>query len=154
MSLFEHFSSGENLYSKIVSPVCEKYGLTYMEFTVLMFLHNNPQYDTATQIVKIRRLSKSHVSISVRSLQQRGLLSCCYLHDDHRTIHLSLTPAAAPITADGVKVQKIFSDILYTGFSEEEMQQLSQLIGRIDQNIEFHTNQLIKKQEAVPHAKQ
>lgn len=145
MSLFEHFSSGENLYARIVAPVCEKYGLTYTEFTVLMFLHNNPQYDTATQIVNIRRLSKSHVSISVRSLQRRGFLDCRYLNGDHRTIHLSLNDAAAPIAAEGVQAQERFSDILYAGFSSDELKQLSQLIDRIDQNIELYTKQLMSQ---------
>ena len=42
-SLFQHYSANESLYTATVSPVCEKYGLTYMEFTVLMFLANNPQ---------------------------------------------------------------------------------------------------------------
>ena len=37
-------------------------------------LANNPQYDTATQIVRYRHLAKSHVSVSIRSLQERGLI--------------------------------------------------------------------------------
>ena len=45
---FAHCVDVEELYENMVSPVCEKYELTYMEFTVLMFLANNPQYDTAT----------------------------------------------------------------------------------------------------------
>ena len=71
---FAHCVDVEELYENMVSPVCEKYELTYMEFTVLMFLTNNPQYDTATQIVKYHHLAKSHVSISIRSLQERGLI--------------------------------------------------------------------------------
>ena len=71
---FAHCVDVEELYENIVSPVCEKYELTYMEFTVLMFLANNPQYDTATQIVRYRHLAKSHVSVSIRSLQERGLI--------------------------------------------------------------------------------
>ena len=43
---FAHCVDVEELYENMVSPVCEKYELTYMEFTVLMFLTNNPQYDT------------------------------------------------------------------------------------------------------------
>ena len=69
--VFEHIFMGQNLYERTVMPVCRAFGLTYMEFTVLMFLVNNPQYDTAAQIVKIRRLAKSHVSISVKGLQER-----------------------------------------------------------------------------------
>ena len=39
---FAHCVDVEELYENMVSPVCEKYELTYMEFTVLMFLANNP----------------------------------------------------------------------------------------------------------------
>ena len=35
---FAHCVDVEELYENMVSPVCEKYELTYMEFTVLMFL--------------------------------------------------------------------------------------------------------------------
>ena len=66
--IFDHITDGQNLYERTVMPVCRKFGLTYMEFTVLMFLQNNPQYDTAAQIVKIRRLTKSHVSVTLKSL--------------------------------------------------------------------------------------
>ena len=154
ISPLEHFSAGENLYTKMVAPVCEKHNLTYMEFTVLMFLYNKPQYDTATQIVKIRRLSKSHVSISIRSLQERGLLNCSYQNQDHRTIHLSLTKAAEPIVLDGAKAQKAFSDIIYTGFTGDEVDLLMSLLSRIDQNIIEKTNELLNKQEVSSHGGQ
>ena len=88
---FAHCVDVEELYENMVSPVCEKYELTYMEFTVLMFLTNNPQYDTATQIVKYHHLAKSHVSISIRSLQERGLILGEHKGGNHRTIHLSVS---------------------------------------------------------------
>ena len=72
---FAHCVDVEEVYASMVLPVCKKYGLTYMEFTVLLFLANNPQYDTATQIIKYRHIAKSHVSISIRSLQERAF-SC------------------------------------------------------------------------------
>ena len=89
-NIFQHYAAGESLYTKTVSPVCEKYGLTYMEFTVLMFLANNPQFDTAAEVVKYRHLTKSHVSMSVRSLQGRGLIRGEYREPNRRTIHLSI----------------------------------------------------------------
>lgn len=63
-----HCVDMEDLYGKMLAPVCERYGLTYMELTILLFLANNPRYDTATEIVKFRHLTKSHVSLTVRSL--------------------------------------------------------------------------------------
>ena len=53
----EQFFLGKDLYQQTVMPVCKKYDLTYMEYTVLMFLFNNPGCDTATQIVRARNLT-------------------------------------------------------------------------------------------------
>ena len=64
MTPIEFLSDSAKLYQDTVLPVCKKYGLTYMEFGVLMFLYNNPQYNTAAQIVSMRHIPKSHVSIS------------------------------------------------------------------------------------------
>lgn len=45
-------------YAQCVKPVCEAHGLTRMEFDILLFLANNPAYDTAADIVRIRMLTK------------------------------------------------------------------------------------------------
>ena len=33
-------------YELLSGEVCDRYGLTQMEYDILMFLHNNPQYNT------------------------------------------------------------------------------------------------------------
>ena len=45
-----------------------------MEYDILMFLHNNPQHNTAAEIVKVRKSTKSHVSISLKNLESKGLV--------------------------------------------------------------------------------
>lgn len=134
-NLSEHYYSGENLYTRVVSPCCEKHGLSYMEFTVLMFLANNPQFDTASQIVKHRNLTKSYVSVSIRNLEEKGLLLKEYRDSNHRSIHLLLTEKSAPIVEDGRKFQKNFREILFEGFSEEDIVTFMKFIERIDNNI-------------------
>ena len=105
-NVFRHYAANESLYTATVSPVCEKYGLTYMEFTVLMFLANNPQFDTASDIVKYRHLTKSHVSMSVRSLEDKGLLTGEHHKPNRRTIHLTVLDAADAIVAAGRKAHQ------------------------------------------------
>ncbi|MBE5772851.1 MAG: winged helix-turn-helix transcriptional regulator [Clostridiales bacterium] len=134
-SLFRHYAANESLYTATVSPVCEKYGLTYMEFTVLMFLANNPQFDTASDIVRYRHLTKSHVSMSVRSLQDKGLLKGEYHEPNRRTIHLTVLEAASPIVSDGRAAQQRYGSILFTGFSETEYELFVAYMQRIDNNI-------------------
>ena len=128
---FAHCVDVEELYENMVSPVCEKYELTYMEFTVLMFLINNPQYDTATQIVKYRHLAKYNVSISILGEHKGG---------NHRTIHLSVADKARDIIADGRVVQGKFCEIVFAGFSKEEIEALHRFTEQVNRNIKEYLN--------------
>ena len=56
MTPIEFLSDSAKLYQDTVLPVCKKYGLTYMEFGVLMFLYNNPEYNTAAQVGSMRHI--------------------------------------------------------------------------------------------------
>ena len=131
----DHYASGEYLYDRMCAPVCQQYGLTHMEFVVLMFLANNPGFDTAAQIVRYRRLTKSHVSLAVRALLEKRYLIGTDGVDDRRTIHLSLTDDAEEIVSAGREVQKEFFQTIFEGFSQEEQDQMAQFMIRIDENI-------------------
>ena len=131
----DHYASGEYLYDRMCAPLCQKYDLTHMEFVVLMFLANNPGFDTAAQIVRFRRLTKSHVSLAVRALLERGYLIGVDGVDDRRTIHLSLTEEAEDAVREGREIQQQFFGKIFKGFSQEERELISQFMVRIDQNI-------------------
>jgi len=138
---FEKVSSLRNVYVSVMTPICEKYGLTYMELIILMLLHNNPTYNTATELVKLRRLTKSHVSISVRSLMNKGLLKGEQKENDRRTVHLHVTEAAEPVIADGTAAQRDFGKIMFNGFSKEELAAMCAMIERINANISTYENE-------------
>lgn len=133
--VFENIFFGKNLYERTVMLVCREFGLTYMEFTVLMFLNNNPQYDTAAQIVKVRRLTKSHVSVSLKSLQERGLVAGVYFTGNQKTLHLHLTEAAKPVVEAGLAAQKKFGDTLIQGFTPEEIELFKNFVERLNENM-------------------
>ena len=134
--IFEHFISGEQAYTQIVAPVCEKYGLTYAEITVLMFLANHPTLDTASDIVKCRHIAKSQVSISVRSLNERGWLTKEYRGINHKSVHLSITDQASDMIKDGHEAQESFGKMLFHGVSEGDMDVMRAVYQKMDQNIQ------------------
>ena len=122
-------------YNAVCKPLCQELGLSQTALDILLFLANNPEFDTAAQIIKKRAFTKSHVSMSVRSLEERGLLTGEYYGTDRRTIHLKLTDAAAPMVSDGKNVQKRAAEIICRGFTPEEHRMLLELMNRINSNI-------------------
>ncbi len=123
------------LYAKTLAPVCRRFSLTRAELDVLLFLTNNPGRDTAAQIVKYRGLSKSHVSLAVSSLTERGLLRGEF-REDKRSVHLLPTPESGEAAAAGRRAQNEFYRLLFSGLSEEERRLFFALNDKIMKNLE------------------
>lgn len=107
-------------YELLSSKVCDEYGLTQMQYDILMFLYNNPQHNTAADIVKIRKSTKSHVSTSLKGLEDRGLIKRLQSAENKKHIEIVLLEKAMPIIEDGIKAQKDFASNVLSGLTNEE----------------------------------
>ena len=133
---WEHQNAIKALYSKCVEGVCVKHGITRMELDILLFLANNPCFDTATDIIEVRYLSKSQVSSSIKLLEQCGYLRKEYLECNRKTGHLRICKEAMDIIRDGQAAQEEFISIMLSGFSREEIDRMKQYNDRILRNID------------------
>lgn len=128
------------LYGLCIEEACQAFCLNRTEMDILLFLANNPQFDTANQIVKHRRLSKSHVSTSLRSLQDRGYLAGACAQGDRRSIHLKLLPPSADAVQAGRQAQQRFQSVMLDGFAPEEQAQFQDYFRRVHENVRAHLN--------------
>ncbi len=132
---WEHQNVIKTLYGKCVEEICEQYQITRIELDILLFLANNPRFDTATDIIEIRCLSKSHVSSSVKLLEQQGYLRKEYYGHNKKTAHLKISGPALEIIRAGRAAQERFLAILLEGFSAEEIALMKRYNNRILHNI-------------------
>lgn len=110
-------------YARMLEQVSDPWGLTRAEMDVLMFLANNPTLDRAADIVELRGLTKSHVSIAVKALCERGLLETRQDENDRRVIHLKPTEAAAEVIRAGKAAQCTCFQKMFSCFAPEEKEQ-------------------------------
>ena len=87
-NILENIFLSKELYQSILAPICTKYELTQAEMVTLLFIAANPTLNTATDVVKARRLTKSAVSMAVRSLEEKGYLSGGFVGGNHRSVYL------------------------------------------------------------------
>lgn len=120
-----------HLYMSLFEEVQKRYGMTQMEINLLLQLANNPEMDTAAQVVKSGKLSKSQVSTAVDHLAKAGYLA---RHIDGRRIHLQLLPAALEVVEEGRRRQKVFSEAVFAGVSTHERERLNNLMVKIVEN--------------------
>lgn len=134
-SFFDILSQSQKAYSRQLEPVCKKWDLTRSEVDVLLFLYNNPEYDRAADIVTRRGMTKSHVSMSVADLADRGMLERRSSPDDRRTTHLRLLEEGVKIAAEAREAQQGFFDMLYEGVSPAELALWENITQKVFENI-------------------
>lgn len=110
-------------YSVICKPLCQEMKLPQTAFDILMFLSNNPQYKTARDIVEVRKIKASLVSINVDKLVKEGYLERREVAGDRRKTELVCTSQADSIIEKGRLVQKDFKDILFNNM-EDSMKEI------------------------------
>lgn len=135
MHYFDDLQKLQKRYGDLLEPVCEKWDLTRNEMDVLLFLYNNPHFNRAADIVTYRGIAKSHVSISVASLERRGYLHRTADSTDRRTVRLELTERAIGAAQAGKAAQQALGRALMRGLSDEEVRLLRQLGEKVRQNI-------------------
>ena len=125
-----------------MDPVCKEWNLTRNELDVILFLHNNPEFDRAADIVSRRGISKSHVSLSVSGLEEKGLLIRRFDENDRRTAHLELTRDGIRIADQGRELQNQYFAAMYRGISREELQIMKNIVLKVQENIQNFDNLL------------
>lgn len=67
-------SGGRTKIQPVPKKVMVRYDLSAAEVDVLLFLANNSQFDLAVDIVRVRKMQKSHVSLAVNKLCEKGYI--------------------------------------------------------------------------------
>lgn len=145
MNVWEHQNAIKALYSKCVAEICQKHDITRMELDILLFLANNPRYDTAKDMIEIRYLSKSQVSASIKLLEEAGYIQKKYTENNRKTAHLVICEVASRIIEDGRQAQEKFFSIMTRGIPEEELACLKRCMDGMWNNID----QYLKEEDRV-----
>ena len=82
--LYAYVASFTDAYHVAMQPLCEKTGLPPTALDILMFLANNPGYDTARDVCRCRGLKPGLVSFHVERLVSDGYLQRQSIPGDRR----------------------------------------------------------------------
>ena len=123
-------------YSAMCKPLCRELELPQTAFDILLFLGNNPAYNTARDIVELRHIKANLVSVNVDRLVREGYLARSQPPGDRRKTELSCTEKAQPILERGRRLQADFLRQLLANTDEEARETFWQVLGVIEKNSE------------------
>lgn len=116
-------------------------GLTMRELHVLLFLTNNPDRDTARDVVEMRGLPKSQVSGAVDLLVERGLLLRQADREDRRVVHLSLTEEGTILGREAREIQSACIRDILSPLTAAESAQFQILLEKVLRIVERKTQE-------------
>ena len=105
-------------------------------FDILLFLANNPECDTASDIVELRKIKANLVSVNVNRLVEEGYLRREPVPGDRRKTRLLCTKQAQPIIDKGRALQAQFAARLLSGMSERQRQAFADAAAVINHNLD------------------
>lgn len=123
-------------YEMITASTCDKYNLKKMEYDLLMFLYHNPEYNTAGDIVRIRKSTKSHVSTALKVLEDRGYITKKTNENNKKRVELFLEDSANEIVKEGLNVQNQFAHDMLQGLTQDEIKVCKKVFEKICKNAE------------------
>ena len=122
-------------YNTMCKPLCKELELSQTAFDILMFLGNNPNHNTAGEIVEIRRIKANLVSVNVERLVREGYLLRKQVEGDRRKTGLVCTDKAKPIIDRGRKLQKAFTERMFLNMDDDLRKAFSKATDIIEKNL-------------------
>ena len=123
-------------YSAMCRPLCRELELPQTAFDILMFLGNNPDYKTASEIVEIRRIKANLVSVNIDRLVQEGYLLRRPVAGDRRKTELLCTPKALPVIRRGQAMQAAFFEALFARMEEPARAAFFRALQQMETNLD------------------
>ncbi len=124
------------VYEKNCKPLCQEIRMPQTAFDILMFLANNPDYNTARDIVEIRRIKANLVSVNVDKLVQEGYLERRPAAGDRRKTLLKYTQKAKPVIERGHVLQAGFFAKIFDNIDVNSRQVFFQVIEMMEANLD------------------
>ena len=127
-------------YTAVCKPLCQTLKLPQTAFDILLFLANNPAYQTAADIVEVRKIKANLVSVNVDKLVRDGYLTRESMPGDRRKTRLLCTEKAPPVIMQGRQLQSAFLQRLFAHTDQQMQDAFLKTIAIMDKNL----NELLK----------
>ncbi len=128
----KHF---RQFYQQQFQSLCEACNLSQLEVDILLFLKNNPLFNTARDICLMRGFAKSNVSKALEILKTKGYISSEEDAKSRKVHRLFIREEKEGVLQKLLECQKDCFQSMREGLTDEEMEMFRNFIRRVDENM-------------------
>lgn len=123
-------------YEASCKQLCRDAGLTQTAFDVLIFLANNPSYNTACDVVAKRGFKPTQVSACIDRLVELGYVRREDIPLDRRKVKLVVTDAAREVVKNGRIIRQDLYKRLAENVSLDDAAAFERVMRQVSDNID------------------
>lgn len=123
-------------YEKALSPLAKANDMPHTAISILLFIANNPDFATASDICYMRGLKRPVVSANVERLVRDGYIERRAFPGDRRKDALVCTKKARGLVEAGRARQAQFAAAMLAGIGEEERAVMEHCFKVMEKNID------------------
>ena len=133
--LYAHLTKIRDAYIAAMQPMSAALDMPPVATVILLFLANNPEYDTAKDVCECLSLRPSIVSFHVDHLVRDGYLESVKASGDRRKHILRCTDKATPAIEQGRALQSAFLAQLTKGLDDDDLKICLRCLEKFGDNI-------------------
>lgn len=119
-----------------LSEMRKKYDLKRIELEVICCLAHCGEEDTVVSIHEYLNANRGHISQTVFSLCERGLITAEQDKRDRRYVHYSLTHEGKRVAAETDEVWRRIREEMFAGISKADLEVFNRVLLKVNQNIQ------------------
>lgn len=135
MNIKEVFHSINLKRKNFFADLLESSQLNMMQLEILSYLHEFPDNNTFTEIMKSKDYARSQISAAITGLIQQGFLKKEPHPGNRKVFFLILQEKSSAIVEDYAICNENFEKVALVGITEEEKELFEIIYGKIQKNL-------------------
>lgn len=125
----------KQLYEDYIYEDKDEIGLKPLEISLLLFLWNHKEQNTARDFCRLCMVPKSNASNGIRMLERKGMLRITTDKEDKKIRRLFITEKAERIARKIAEHQNEFLIEVFNIFTDEEKTLMTDMMNRLDMRV-------------------
>jgi len=121
-------------HRKIMQHYLDETGVHHAQHRLLMEIHRNPNA-SQKEIANVMDVSAATIAVSLKKLEKGGYIHKVMDEADNRLNQITITDKGNRVVAQSKQIFESTDRKLFEGFTDEEKDTLSYLLGKLDANL-------------------
>lgn len=134
--LVEKYIMANKLHRMYLERELNKSGVYRSQHQLLMYISRFPNA-SQKEIATRQHVSTATIAVSLKKMEKGGYISRVTDKNDNRYNQICITPKGQAIVEGSEKIFRKVENALFTGFSEEELNQFEEFLDKVRLNLEY-----------------